>query len=180
MLDYTILSKKDNISMIKDGKKVVYKDLLSSSISKDLSNGNGGKYIIVNEYYIARPDLISLAVYGDDKYGDMICKANGISNPFELNKGMFIYIPSMGEITEILSSMKNNGSDILAKYNSKSSLNKDVYTNTKEKIKLKKSETIDKKVSVHQKYKNEKRSPGEQTVIDKNYYIDYTHNLVIY
>lgn len=179
MLDYTILSKKDNISVLKDGKKVVYKDLLSSSITKDLFEGDEGRYIIVNEYYIARPDLISLAVYGDDKYGDMICKANGISNPFELNKGMFIYIPSIGEITGALATMKGN-SDILSKYKTNSSLNKDVYTNTKEKIKLKKSETIDKKVSVHQKYKNEKRSPGEQTIIDKNYHIDYINSLVIY
>lgn len=179
MLDYTILSKKSDISVLMDGKKVVYKDLLSSSISKDLSNGDEGKYIIVNEYYIARPDLISLAVYGDDKYGDMICKANGISNPFELNKGMLLYIPSIGEVTGVLSTMKGN-SDILSKYQTGSSLNKDVYTNTKEKIKLKKSETIDKKVSVHQKYKNEKRSPGEQTVIDKNYYIDYSKGIVIY
>ena len=41
----------------------------------------------VTEDYIARPDLISLKAYNSDDYTDIICKLNGISNPFELNKG---------------------------------------------------------------------------------------------
>lgn len=48
----------------------------------------------VTEEYIARPDLISLDAYGDDMFADMICKLNGISNPFELNKDMLLVIPS--------------------------------------------------------------------------------------
>ena len=37
--------------------------------------------------------LISLDAYGDTCYADIICKLNGISNPFELNIGMEIIIP---------------------------------------------------------------------------------------
>ena len=39
----------------------------------------------VTEEYVARPDLISYDAYGDEMYTDVICKLNGISNPFELN-----------------------------------------------------------------------------------------------
>lgn len=48
----------------------------------------------VTRDYIARPDLISLDAYGDTMFGDVICKLNGISNPFELNVGMKLLIPS--------------------------------------------------------------------------------------
>lgn len=33
----------------------------------------------------ARPDLVSLRVYGEDTYQDYICKLNGISNPYSLD-----------------------------------------------------------------------------------------------
>lgn len=47
----------------------------------------------VSDEYTARPDLISMDAYGDGRYADIICKINGISNPFELNAGMKIIIP---------------------------------------------------------------------------------------
>ena len=46
------------------------------------------------EKYIARPDLVSYEAYGDFMFADIICKLNGISNPFELNKDMILIIPS--------------------------------------------------------------------------------------
>ena len=48
----------------------------------------------VSNKYIARPDLLAKDVYGDVAYADLLCKLNGISNPFELNAGMVIIIPS--------------------------------------------------------------------------------------
>jgi hypothetical protein len=48
----------------------------------------------VTEEYIARPDLISYDAYGDTMFGDIVCKLNGISNPFELNKGTWLILPS--------------------------------------------------------------------------------------
>lgn len=50
------------------------------------------------EKYIARPDLISLDAYGDPVFADIICKLNGISNPFELNIGMILIIPSAADV----------------------------------------------------------------------------------
>lgn len=56
----------------------------------------------VTEEYIARPDLISLDAYGDTMFGDVICKLNGISNPFELNEGMLIILPAPENILDFI------------------------------------------------------------------------------
>lgn len=45
--------------------------------------------------YIARPDLLAHDIYGDEMYADILCKVNGISNPFELNEGMYLLIPDL-------------------------------------------------------------------------------------
>lgn len=56
----------------------------------------------VTNDYIARPDLISYDAYGDSSFADVICKLNGISNPFELNTGMKLIIPTIDSITDFL------------------------------------------------------------------------------
>ena len=56
----------------------------------------------VTEEYIARPDLISYDAYGDSMYADVLCKLNGISNPFELNQGMTLIIPSPDNIMDFV------------------------------------------------------------------------------
>lgn len=55
---------------------------------------------VVTKEYIARPDLISLDAYGDSMFADIICKLNGISNPFELNEGMYLIIPAPEHILD--------------------------------------------------------------------------------
>jgi len=42
----------------------------------------------------ARPDLVSVRVYGEDSYQDQICKVNGISNPFSLDLDDTLVIPN--------------------------------------------------------------------------------------
>lgn len=155
MLDYNILSMKPDITIVKDNEYVRCKDLTAK-----VYNGlpySKGSFVVVEEYYVARPDLISLAMYGTDKYGDVICKVNGISNPFELNKGMLLFVPDVDSLGKIYKANANTN-DVLEKDN----------------------ETIDKKKKRLQKYKNERRTPGEQTVADKNYIIDKTLGIVIY
>ena len=93
MLEYkTLQYKPKQFKRFSNDKDVEFKDLLA----KTWDAWGGEPYInplVINEYYVARPDLISLAVYGTDEYADMICKFNGLSNPFELNEGMLIFIP---------------------------------------------------------------------------------------
>ena len=95
----TLQYKPSSRRALNDGTTEMVKDLLA----KTWSEWNGSEFInpiMVNKYYVARPDLISLAVYGTDEYGDMICKFNGVSNPFELNEGMILQIPPLAWLQE--------------------------------------------------------------------------------
>ena len=94
-LDYhTLHYKPQRTTKDKDGRNIVSEDLLVKTWA-EWNNDMGLMPVIVNEYYVARPDLISLAMYGNDMYGDMICKFNGISNPFDLNEGMILMLPPL-------------------------------------------------------------------------------------
>ena len=93
-LDYKILNKKP--IMERNGQK--FMDLSVQTIDPEVAIS--GSLILVNEYYVARPDLISLAVYGTDQYADVICKINGISNPFEINENDLIILPHIEVIMD--------------------------------------------------------------------------------
>ena len=156
MLDYNILKYKPNIEINNETGI----DLLFKSFNKYIDNLDiTENFVYVNEYYIARPDLISLAVYGDDKYADIICKINGISNPFELNEGNILYIPPLEQIANIIN-------------------NNQIIKNT-ERIKSDLSISSSGKIGA-QKEKNEKRSPSQQIVGDKNYIIDKSLGIIFY
>ena len=150
MLDYSILQKKPILSFNNDE----YIDLLAQTYY--LKDNLRGELLIVNQYYVARPDLISLAIYGDDKYADLICKINGISNPFELNENDILFIPTIDELIDLTKNQDNP-----SKLVSESS---DL---------LKKNYDMRKKIS-------EKRSPNEMIIGDENYIIDHSLGLVFY
>ena len=156
MLDYNILKYKLSI-LINDetGIDLLYKSLKYNIDEIELE----GKYIYVNEYYIARPDLISLAVYGDDKYADIICKINNISNPFELNEGHILFIPSYEYIENMINTTDINKTDSRIENDEEISLSNKIGA---------------------QKEKNEKRSPAQQLVGDQNFIIDKSLGIVFY
>lgn len=107
--------------------------------------------IEVSERYIARPDLISNDVYGDTIYTDLLCKLNGISNPFELNEGMLLIIPSIDSIMDFMKTVSVSESDI--------------------------NDNIIKPVT---KTKSEKRKANEAVVGDTRFKIDKNRGIVIY
>lgn len=150
MLNYNILQKKPILAANNDE----YIDLASPTYK--VKENIQGEILVVNQYYIARPDLISLAVYGDDQYADIICKINGISNPFELNENDILFIPNVNELSELTkyqnapSELISDSSDLLYKTND-----------------------VRKKIS-------EKRSPNEMVVGESNYIIDHSLGLVFY
>lgn len=137
--------------------KVKCKDLLAAPLNADIEIKESMQMVVVNKYYVARPDLISLAVYGTDIYGDFICKFNGISNPFELNEDMVLYMPSRYDIDNIFSKSGEGASELLDKDSS-----------------------IKKKVSTYTKKKTDARSPSMAVVGDTNYIIDKSNCLVFY
>jgi len=155
MLDYKILELKPNIEINNE----IGIDLLSKSL--DLDKDMTGQFVEVNEYYVARPDLISLAIYGDDKYADIICKVNGISNPFELNEGQLIFLPTYESINYItITENQNKKTEVFG-------------TDDETKI------ATDNQIGA-QKRKDERRSPSQQLIGDKNYIIDKSLGVVFY
>lgn len=194
MLEYPTLGKKPTIALYKDGEKYEMVDLLSKIYNGD-TNIYGNTFRVTKEY-IARPDLISFAVYGTDKYGDLICKVNGISNPFELNENMVVFAPLQEFLPKIVCRLgaKNELVSPKSKLNSNGTndnIFKDFSTSMLDNIKLKeemKNETkknmpsasIGKEFKTNKKLKNERRSPGEQTIDDVNYVIDKSLGLVYY
>ena len=156
MLNYNSLASKPEMSRMIDGKKVVYKDLLCNTLSDEEPVFDGIEFIRVTDDYVARPDLISLAVYGTDQYADILCKINGISNPFELNTGMILLIPNASTITFFYKS--RSASSIFE-------TDSTPISSTKKNF---------------QKTKAERRRPSEQTVGSKNFVVDLSNKMIIY
>lgn len=156
MLNYAVLEGKPILTKTVDGVKVNYKDLLSESIRDKNSTLYDFRVIYVTADYIARPDLISLAAYGDDGLADIICKINGISNPFELNEGMTLVIPPYIYARNFVTAGKVSS----------------VITN--------KDDVISAREQTNRKQKNERRSPAEQTIGDNTFIIDRTNKIVYY
>lgn len=156
MLNYASLASKPEMSRTIDGKKVSYKDLLCHTLNDEEAVFEGIEFIRVIDDYVARPDLISLAVYGTDQYADILCKINGISNPFELNEGMILLIPNLSTITFFYKSRSAS-----ATFESDST----PISSTKKNF---------------QKTKSERRRPAEQTVGSKNFVVDLSNKMIIY
>ena len=153
MLDYKLINNKPLITINNE----TYQDLLAKTFNSDANWY--ANIVVVNEYYIARPDLISLAMFGSDKYADIICKVNGISNPFELNEDDVLLIPNIEYLN-----------DYLNKNREASEVIKDPQNDFIQPI----------DINNRQKKKNERRSPNEQTIGDSNYIIDKSLGIVFY
>lgn len=149
MLSYSTFEQKDKITSAYLGEDIY--DLMSftfvipDSYSYDL--------IEVTEEYIARPDLLSYEAYGDTSYADIICKLNGISNPFELNVGMKLILPTSDSLIHFMSipSVKDKDQN-WGPSSSKSST----------------------------KTKNSKRQANEAIIGDSRFKIDKTNGVIIY
>lgn len=138
------------------GKPTIYSETLKEDIINLLSNtfhmpdNISFRIIKVEKIHVARPDIISQLVYSDSRYGDLICKFNGISNPFELNEGDILVIPDISNIDEFF----------------QEDLFDDNVTVDKDKPKPKK--------------KTEKRKPNEAVIGDTRFKIDKDKRVIIY
>jgi hypothetical protein len=145
------------IHTVLNNKRTIHSEWLGETII----NLNDPSFIIpdtfqyeileVTERYIARPDILSNDIYGDSLYSDLLCKLNGISNPFELNAGMILIIPSPDCIMDFMKTP----------------------TLAESEEKLDKAKPI-------AKQKNQKRKPNEAIIGDKRFKIDKTRGVVIY
>lgn len=154
MLNYKTLEYKP---YIKNSNEDIFIDLLSKTYKLDKCEEIP---LIVNQYYVGRPDLISLAVYGDDKYGDIICKYNGISNPFEINEDDVLKIPSINDISKLIDT--TSGKSLLIK-SDKDNIGNSAYIKKDNRKKI-----------------NENRSSNEMVTGKSNYIIDKSIGMVFY
>lgn len=106
----------------------------------------------VSKAHVARPDLISQIVYGDDHFGDFICKVNNIPNPFEINEGDILIIPEVDSIPRFL--VTDDWDDDISG-----------------------DERVTKPVP---KKKNEKRKANEAIVGDTRFKVDKDNRVIIY
>lgn len=106
----------------------------------------------VTRDYIARPDLVSYDAYGDTMFADVICKLNGISNPFELNEDMILILPSPEDILNFAVMPSNKDND----------------------------ENWGRSDKSGPKFKNQKRQANEAIVGDVRFKIDTTKGIIIY
>lgn len=152
-LTYSILQNKPK----KHKNNEEYIDLLAKTFNdKDIKLGT---FLLTQKEYIGRPDLVSLAYYGTDQYADIICKLNGIQNPFELNENQWIRVPSVDEIHQYTSMLDNEDWG-------NNDVNDDQFININ--------------ATPFQKLKNEERLVGEQIIGDVNKIVDKTNMIVIY
>lgn len=168
------------MTIVKNGESYYCTDLMTETYVKDI--GIAGQPVVVNEYYVARPDLISQAMYGTDKYADILCKLNGISNPFELNENMLVFCPTGDYLTKLIKTGSAASALITKNASSNTGVNSNGTTEDFVGIKLTNNNdsTISKETKNLQKLKSERRSPGDQTIDEENYIIDKTLGIVIY
>lgn len=149
MLQYSTLNFKKEINSEYLGERIY--NLLDYTF--EIPQSYTYNIFEVTKEYIARPDLISYDAYGDNMYADIICKLNGVSNPFELNEGMKLIIPSPESIADFaiepsIKDMDDKWGPVIAA----------------EMIKTKRS----------------KRQPNEAIIGDKRFKIDTKNGIIIY
>jgi hypothetical protein len=149
MIQLPILMNKSEI------KSKVLKENVLNLLDKTFVIPNEFDYNVVEitKDYIARMDLLSKQIYGDERYQDILCKLNGISNPFELNEGTLIVCPDLRSMTNFY------------------------YLEFPDERDPESNEAARQPVA---KGKKEKRKPNEAVVGDKRYKIDSTRKVIIY
>lgn len=149
MINHTVLNNKKNIYSNWLQENVINLNDPTFQIPKEYAY----EIMEVTEKYVARPDILSSDIYGDSLYSDLLCKLNGISNPFELNVGMILVIPSPDCIMDFMK------------------------TPTVEECDASINNVTAKPVA---KQKNQKRKANEAVIGDRRFNIDKSRGIVIY
>lgn len=147
MLINSLLKSKPTIYSKTCGEEIIHLGAISFKMPPHITYS----VFTVSKAHVARPDLISRIMYGTETYGDFICKVNGISNPFELNEGDVLIIPSLNYVKDF------------------------VFTDTfNDSIDTEDTNTPKPKA------KNEKRKANEAIVGDTRFKIDKENHVIIY
>ena len=183
-----VLQQKDNIHSQLFNDEMV--DLLSTTYT--MPENFNATIITVGPDEVARPDLLSKILYSDEMYADILCKINGISNPYELNEGMKIVCPSMEDLNRFIVHPSqswrevNIGSNLSPLYLSgeDNSLGKEASMVPEDSpAVVRRMGDGGSKISTSmpvQKAKTKKHRPSESLIGDKRFSIKGAENVVIY
>lgn len=149
--------------MIENPLLVNKSDIKSKVLGEQIINLLDKTFVIPNKFeystmeitedFVARMDLVSKYIYGTEKYQDLLCKLNGISNPFELNEGTIIIIPEYEYLPDFYFFEKNSD---------------------------KEQENTENTTVPKAKKKKEKRKPNEAIIGDKRFKIDTSRKVIVY
>lgn len=171
-----VLQLKDNVRSELFNEEMV--DLTSTTYT--LPEDFEATIVTIGPDEVARPDLLSKILYSDEMYADILCKINGISNPYELNEGMKIVCPSMEDLNRfVLHPSKAWKEDIIGGNLRSNYLDGEDITLGKDAWINKSSNPIDENIPV-QKHKNNTHKPNESLVGDRRFAIKGAENVVIY
>lgn len=96
MLAFDILLKKGTVT---DSKNNLILDLTNNSIKPTFINDTKiVKVVLVSDDFEMRPDLVAKATMGSTSYADILMKFNGISNPYSLASGTYIFVPDINSV----------------------------------------------------------------------------------
>jgi len=101
----------DNKPLYTRPDKFEIKDLTASMFTMNMRNYISYSIYKVPKEFEMRPDLISGAVYNDSMYAEIILKYNGISNPFTIQEGDIILIPSLDSMKTIITKTRGTSFD---------------------------------------------------------------------
>ena len=81
-------------------------DLTSATFSFEKDPGISESYIRVSDEEQMRPDLISVRMYGEQRFYEALLKYNGISNPFAIERYDILLVPPYKNLEQMLVSPK--------------------------------------------------------------------------
>ena len=145
-------------------KNEFYSEYLGENIinlldrSFDIPSNYAAHLYKVEAEFEGRPDLLSLDLYGDERYADVICKLNGVSNPYELAEGQYLLVPSLSSVDAFYIQPAQAWREPTSPHN---------------------SAAVQQIIPVLKK-KTDKRKPNEAIVGDKRFNIDPISKIVIY
>lgn len=175
-------------SQVLNRKSMLYSDLFKTEmydlLSKtfELTPDFNATIYVVEEDEVARMDLVSKHVYGDEMYADVICKVNGISNPYEINKGTMLIMPDPNYLSSLMVSPdKGWNEDIIGDTVNPLYIKGEDTTLGKSSLELRDGETLQTNSVPQPVTKKDKRiKPNQAKKGDKNFRIKGTGNVIIY
>ena len=96
--DYSI----DNKPIVSDSKGNEIVDLTKSIFDRRAEATTNYSTYAISKRFVMRPDLISIAHYGDDSGTELILKWTGISNPFSIDEDDLMRVPDYEAAKSVL------------------------------------------------------------------------------